>query len=949
MPSPNVQRYTGNPIIPLLAASWYASQIYDFCPVVNPNNTNQLLVYCSGMAAPVQTGIQSIGLFTANVSNPYSLTEHGGAGNGQLITANASGWEAGGGGLRVSAVLNISGTLYMWYTAQDSGGGNKIGLATSTDGTTWTKYSGNPVLVASNDETRALNAGVYWNGTTFYMVYDYYTSTATLPAYRAATSSDGKNWTKVPYKHGTWRDVYSNTGVFNEWQQLIKYGNAYFLVTSDGSPQANTATWTGRLLISGIPTGPYTSLSYNPVLSGTGPAGSSTTPFDKDQVSCLAIFPPPSADPVLYYSGANNNVPTPGNTTYPVDQWPGGAATFVGGIPIDLGNIVNPSVCGRRCPLTIKGNDVSETNTYPVCFGGSGNTEAALIGRLPDDLFLNCQTDGGDICFSSDIGGTNQLAIEVVSINTATKKAEIWVSVPLTAASDVTIYVWYASTAGTLQQPPANYPFGSMSVWWPNSYQLVYHFPSNTTIGDSSPLQYNGTPTGITSATGPLGNGATYGTNNYISAPAINCAFSQGVVSWWANPSVAFNNNATPQIFGWAQSGSTGLPTFSCQKFTDGNFYIGFAISGTDYRISIPSSSSNWVQSTWQKYDYVWNSSGQWLYRNGALLNHSTTIPVAQDIGSNVLIGSQQFTGANNYFSGSQDEFRLGNQAPSANWLATDYVIQSNNVTTSGTPLIVVGTAGPVGGGLALSAQSASWTNPSLALLSSLALGQESASWTDPALTLVNSLALGQESAGWTNPGLAVASALALAAESASWTNPTLNQALALALTGQAAAWSNSALTPSGSGGIVLQLPAQSAVFQVNPLGLFYCPTILFPYMGLEWLVVTPGLTSIPQESCVISQTEVVTLYRKLSDGTFDAGTLVGQALRLDVAKTQPIGRTGAKVTSRLQWYLWANQAGAGVKDGDVIQDAAGVRWVIEKTDVQAWGQRYLVDTVQAK
>ena len=250
---------------------------------------------------------------------------------------------------------------------------------------------------------------------------------------------------------------------------------------------------------------------------------------------------------------------------------------------------------------------------------------------------------------------------------------------------------------------------------------------------------------------------------------------------------------------------------------------------------------------------------------------------------------------------------------------------------------------------LALAAQSASWTNPTLALLSSLALGQESAAWTDPALALVNSLALGQEAAAWTNPGLAQTLAMSLGQQAAAWNNPAVAAALTLALTGQAAAWSNPALTPSSSGGVVIQLPAQSAVFTANPLGLFICPTILNPYMGLEWLVVAPGLSCIPEESCVISQTEVVTLYRKLSDGVFDGGTLVGQALRLDVAKSQPIGRTGAKFNNRLQWYLWANQAGSGVKDGDVIQDSAGVRWVIEKTDVQAWGQRYLVDTVQGK
>lgn len=254
---------------------------------------------------------------------------------------------------------------------------------------------------------------------------------------------------------------------------------------------------------------------------------------------------------------------------------------------------------------------------------------------------------------------------------------------------------------------------------------------------------------------------------------------------------------------------------------------------------------------------------------------------------------------------------------------------------------------------LALGSESATWNDPALALALALAVGQQSATWTNPALatpTPSSALPLPALSATWTNPGLAVASYLALAAESASWTNPLLNEAVALALTGQSCAWNNPALTPGMSQGVVVQLPADSALWNVAPLGLFFCPTVLNPYFGLEWLVVVPGLPALARESCVISNTEQVTLYRKTADGSFDGGTLVGQALRLDAMKDGTINAGAAKRKKELDWYMWASQTGnPEVKDGDYILDSSGNKWVIWNTDVQAWGNRYFVKTKLAQ
>ena len=97
-------------------------------------------------------------------------------------------------------------------------------------------------------------------------------------------------------------------------------------------------------------------------------------------------------------------------------------------------------------------------------FSGSGDS-TTFGTRLPDDLFAKCQSDGGDIVFTSDSAGTQRLPMELVSIDTTNKKAVIWVAIPLTAGTDATVYVRYQSNAGTLTQPAATDTYGSKAVW----------------------------------------------------------------------------------------------------------------------------------------------------------------------------------------------------------------------------------------------------------------------------------------------------------------------------------------------------------------------------------------------------------------------------------------------------------------------------------------------------
>lgn len=111
-----------------------------------------------------------------------------------------------------------------------------------------------------------------------------------------------------------------------------------------------------------------------------------------------------------------------------------------------------------------------------------------------------------------------------------------------------------------------------------------------------------------------------------------------------------------------------------------------------------------------------------------------------------------------------------------------------------------------------------------------------------------------------------------------------------------------------------------------------------------------PIVPNFANEWQYIGSTEPVTLFRRLTESTFDAGTAVANAFRLEVKKGAEGGGKGVLAGNSLTWLLWNSQTGnPAPKRQDVIRDAAGIRWSIMSVAVQAWGARYLIETFQER
>jgi predicted GH43/DUF377 family glycosyl hydrolase len=112
-------------------------------------------------------------------------------------------------------VVAVRDNLYMWYAGAKVGGGKwqvRIGLATSSNGESWTKFSGNPVLSPEKgwESDSVFGPCVLIIGSKYYMWY----AGGEIPrGVGLATSNDGQTWVKyaanpilkgVP---GTWEDA----------------------------------------------------------------------------------------------------------------------------------------------------------------------------------------------------------------------------------------------------------------------------------------------------------------------------------------------------------------------------------------------------------------------------------------------------------------------------------------------------------------------------------------------------------------------------------------------------------------------------------------------------------------------------------------------------------------------------------------------------------------------
>jgi predicted GH43/DUF377 family glycosyl hydrolase len=177
-----------NPVLGPTPNSWDA--YYTTTPRVIYEGAVYRMWYSGGT-----TGSSGIGY--ANSTDGVSWSKHS---EPVLVTGPPGAWDSAS--VTLGSVL-WNKTLYMmWYTGNSATtfANGAIGLATSKDGVTWTKYPRNPILTATPiDQAYMATPYVIRLGLTYNMWYTGRSTNTNQTSILYATSFDGVNWSKWPH------------------------------------------------------------------------------------------------------------------------------------------------------------------------------------------------------------------------------------------------------------------------------------------------------------------------------------------------------------------------------------------------------------------------------------------------------------------------------------------------------------------------------------------------------------------------------------------------------------------------------------------------------------------------------------------------------------------------------------------------------------------------------
>ncbi len=337
---------------------------------------------------------------------------------------------------------------------------------------------------------------------------------------------------------------------------------------------------------------------------------------------------------------------------------------------------------GRQCALVIQSSKVLSTLTnFPIML-----TEDSLPSEMFDaDGSYPALSDGGDIRFSTDIDGENQLPCEieyfVTNNDPANGKAVIWVNVPsVSGSSNTTIYIWYNKSGES--QPGRATTYGFEKVW-NSSYHLIMHMNNtpagNNSILDSTSYLNHGTPTNM-------------GSSNLVDGKYGKCLeFNEGVDSEYIrvlhHSSLSITPDLTLQVIGkptdvnvdygnWVgkdrHADNTKVNYRICYNGTTGNLNFFYNQDGWKAVTSFVLSNGTW-------YKACGGKEGVNSFNNVNNNNYSTTtgVTVAGDDVNDLMIGCCDIQSTPNYlndfFEGQIGEIRLCNVRLSTDWMDAEY------------------------------------------------------------------------------------------------------------------------------------------------------------------------------------------------------------------------------------------------------------------------------------
>lgn len=299
--------------------------------------------------------------------------------------------------------------------------------------------------------------------------------------------------------------------------------------------------------------------------------------------------------------------------------------------------------------------------------------------QILSNTFSNTDNGGGDLRITSDEAGTTRLSLQIVTWNTSTSKAEIYVKIPTVSYQNNTvIYVW--GRAGQSEtQPARNAAYGSDDVWSSN-YQGVWHEEGNH--NDSSPNQYNlGGGTAPTSTTsGKIGGAYDYerDSSQYVTLADASCPNLEisGSQTWLC---IVKPETLASYLCPVAKTNTVNSTDHRLLLASNGSAL--FLLTGLTTTTQVSTSAGAFSNGNWGMITGIYDSGNTKLkiFAN-TTKSEATASGSANDTNGNFSFGRLGGVGSF-YHDGILDEVRIINAARTDDWVTSMYNNLMDNAT----------------------------------------------------------------------------------------------------------------------------------------------------------------------------------------------------------------------------------------------------------------------------
>lgn len=335
-----------------------------------------------------------------------------------------------------------------------------------------------------------------------------------------------------------------------------------------------------------------------------------------------------------------------------------------------------PAGYGYGKQIKIDASEVSGSSVltdFPVMIRFQGSTASTDLettangGRVENTL-------GYDIIFTSDEAGTTVLDHQIEFYDGAAGEYVAWVNIPsLSNSTDTDIYMYYGNCS-------ANSDLSTTDVW-NSDYDAVYFLHDD--VLDYTSNNRGGTNSGSSDdSPAIIGDGQSFGVNDYVEIPSTSVSSGQGTVSIWAYTT---SFTGTEQyMYGHTSNPNDWVNRI--QLYTDDG--AGGLDLGLGNNHGLQQGIFTLSTDTWHYIALTWDDGGGGagtgtciVYVDG-IQRHTETYGGFSTLEAYLDIGNDgRSTVRNEGWDGDLDHARLSNEVFSADWIATEYNNQMEGST----------------------------------------------------------------------------------------------------------------------------------------------------------------------------------------------------------------------------------------------------------------------------